>query len=179
MIDTGIAFRYARALFELAQERNLSAEAAEDMATLKRILDEVPQARRFCLRERDNRIAEMEFVEIALLPHVSDLTGETLKTAIRNGRIGILPFLPGAYRSVQDLYEDTRRVLLETAVAAEPGLARRVEEAMERRLGKHVELELRTAPEIIGGLRISWNSRLIDLSAATRLKQMRSWIKSA
>ena len=179
MIDTGVAFRYARALYELARERGLSGEAVRDMAALERIFAEIPEARGFCLRERDNRKSEWDFLEIALLPYVGGLTGETLKAAVRNGRVGILPFLAGAYAAVRERYEDTMRVLLETAREPEADAVEDVRAAMARRTGKSVDMETAVVPSLLGGLRISWDSRLIDLSAASRLKRMRAWIKTA
>ncbi len=179
MIDTGVAFRYARALYELATEQNLAARVTEDMLTLERLFEEIPEALHFCRRERDNRKAELEFIEIAFIPNVGELTSETLKTAIRNGRIGILPFLPKAFREIRDRSENTLRVLVETA--HEPGIKiiEQIQASMARRTGKRIEMETDVIPEILGGVRISWDSRLIDLSAASQLKRMRAWIKSA
>ncbi len=181
MIDTGVAFRYARALYDLAREQDRSDQVVEDMAVLRRLFSEIPELRRYCLRQRkrDSSASEREFAEIALLPYLGDLTGRTVAVAIRNGRIGILPFLPAAYRTVSDRSEGTVRVLLETAREPASEIVEQVRASMERRTGKRVRMETAVTPEILGGVRISWDSRLIDLSAAFRLKRMRAWIKTA
>ena len=178
MTDTGIAVRYARALYETAAEQGTAAEMAEDMAAMEQILAEVPQIRSYCLRERERHTAELEFIDIAFVPYVGELTGRLLHMAVLNGRLAAIPFIPQAYREIAERAAGTVHVVVEVAQEPEPGLLERIEAKMRGRTGREIRLELRVTPEIQGGIRISWDSRLIDMSVSARLRQMRRWIKA-
>jgi F-type H+-transporting ATPase subunit delta len=118
------------------------------------------------------------FVETAFVPYVGKLTANTLRTAVRNGRIEALPLIPDAYARVAAQKSRTVVVTLETAVPADAGLLKTVEQRMSRRTGKTVSLETRVVAELLGGMRITWDDRVIDLSIAGRARKLRSLLVS-
>jgi F-type H+-transporting ATPase subunit delta len=179
MSSSGIALRYARALYDVAAADGSLDVVSGDVAALERILREAPQIKHFCLQERDDRGKELAVVEIAFLPYVGPRTARTIELAVRNGRIGILPYLPLAFRTIQERSSDTVRVLLEAAQEPQAELVAQVESTMRRRIGSAIRLDVQVVPELLGGMRIRWDNRVIDLSVASRLKQLRAWIKSA
>ena len=178
MTDTGVAIRYARALYEAAEERELLYEVSDNVRTLERILMEVPQITTFCRQERDRRSAEMELLKIAFLPYVEEMTGELLKTLVRNGRIGILPDIPAAFHRLEELHKDILEVVAEVAREADQELIEDIRNKMTVRTGREVKVEVRIKPELMGGVRIRWEHMSIDMSVAYRLKQMKAWMKS-
>jgi F0F1-type ATP synthase delta subunit len=129
-----VARRYARALYEAAELRGKVESAASDVAAVERIMTEVPGVRSYCLEPHADRAEELRFVEVALLPYLEAMAARMVRTAVRNGRIAALPFIPGAFRGIRERASGTVRVLLETA--HEPGseLLRRVGRRMAERL---------------------------------------------
>lgn len=178
MTDTGIAVRYARALYEAAGERELLDEVRDDVRTLERILREVPQVTAFCRQERDSRNAEMELVKIAFLPYVGEMTGELLKTLVRNGRTGVLPDLPAAFHRVEEIHNNILQVVVEAAREPEKEQVERVRRKLAEKTGREVKVDVKIKPELMGGIRIGWEHMSIDMSAANRLKRMKAWLKS-
>lgn len=174
MTDTGIAVRYARALYESAREQDILNVAVEDVSTLEHVLQEIPQIADFCRQERDSRSAELELLNLAFFPYVSEMTNNLLRALLRNGRIEVLPHLPAAFHRVEDLHNDIMRVSVEVAREPESDLVEKVEKKLVDRLGSKVEVEWVIKPELIGGIRIGWDNKRIDMSAAHRLRQMKA-----
>ncbi len=178
MSGIGVAVRYATALLEVAAEQRLTASVEADIRSMRRILAEVPGVREYCLRLRPRRELDMTLVETAFVPYLGELTANTLRTAVRNGRVAALPFIPDAFERVAARRSDTVAVSLETARPADPELLRSVEARMSRRTGRTVALRARVVPELLGGMRITWENRVLDLSAAGRAKKLRSVLLS-
>ncbi len=115
----------------------------------------------------------MLFVETAFIPYVSDFTGNMINTAVHNGRLAMLPLLPEAFQNVYDKRSGTARVLLETAHEPAEGLLDIVTEKMQKRTGKTIKLYHTVNPDLLGGLKVWCEGRLIDNSAAGRLTRLR------
>jgi F-type H+-transporting ATPase subunit delta len=174
-----VARRYARALYEAAESRHEAESAAADMAAVERIMQEVPGVRGYCREPHAGRAEELRFVEAALLPYLEAMASEMVRTAVRNGRIAALPFIPEAFREIREQASGTVRVLLETAHEPGPELLQRVGQRMEARLGRPVEVESAVDAGLLGGIRVSWDHRVIDLTAAGRLKALRALLAPA
>ena len=178
MTDPGIATRYARALYEAARDRKQLDRVNEDMKTVAHLFEELPQVTAFCRREQKSREAEMELIGIAFLPYVGEMTGELLKALVRNGRITVLPDLPPAFTRVQDRYSDILRVRVESARQLDAETIGNIAKKMVARTGSTVEIEAKINSALMGGLRIDWDNMRIEMSAAHRVKQMKTWMKS-
>jgi F-type H+-transporting ATPase subunit delta len=174
-----VARRYARALYEAAESRGELESAATDMEAVERIMTEVPGVRGYCLEPHAGRAEELRFVETALLPYLEAMAAEMVRTAVRNGRIAALPFIPEAFREIRERASGTVRVLLETAHEPGPELLRRIGRRMEERLGRPVSVESAVDAGLLAGIRVSWDHRVIDLSAAGRLRGLRARLAPA
>jgi F-type H+-transporting ATPase subunit delta len=173
-----VAVRYARALYEAASESGRGRETAADMLALRKILSDVPGVKGYCLDERPNRDSDVVFVETAFAPYVGGLTRRMLRAAAENGRIGAVPLIPEAYRTVSESGSGKLTVVLETSFEPDAELLRLVNERMRKRTALDVDLRSRVVPSLLAGLRVVWGNRVIDLSAAGRLRSMRSLITS-
>lgn len=177
MTDAEFALRYARALYETALELQLVDEVADDMEVLSLILQEVPRVREYCARTHNNRADERSFVRHAFLPYLGNLSGRTLETAIQHGRITIIPFLPQAFGKITSSANQVLTVTVEAAHEPEPAILEEIKNRMHQRSDCRIKIQVKVEPELIGGMRITWDSRLLDLSVTGRLKEMRGWIK--
>jgi len=173
-----VTIRYARALYEVAVEKGVLDRVVEDLSQLDRIINQTPPIRAYCLKRHKDRILEMNFVEIAFIPYVSDLTAAVLKTAVRNGRLSALVYLPAALNQLRAEKAGITDITLETTRPADQTLQEAFSARMSSRLGGKIKLTTRVVPGLLGGVRILWNNRMIDLSASGRLKQIRSKIKA-
>lgn len=166
------AVRYARTLYECAEEQADLPPVLAAMVLISRILTEVPAIREFCISARPSKTAGSTLVETAFAAYVDPLVMRTLRLIAENGRLGVIPLLPAAFDRVHAERTAVERVILETPHLAEADLLAEVTERMQRRLGKKVQLENRPNPSLIGGFRVLWRDRLLDNSVSGRLRAM-------
>jgi len=169
MSGMNTVLRYARALHDVARDSDALPDVVGDMQSIARILDEAPEIRNYCMAEGHSPADCAEFVELAFIPLVHEMTGRMLRIATENGRLAIIPLLPDAFDRVRAEESDIVSVLLETVQPADEELLQRVRERMNERLNTEVELENRLNADLVGGFRILWRDRILDNSAIARL----------
>jgi len=172
-----VAKRYARALLEAAEDTDDAVTVETDMAAIDKILCEAPSIRQFCLKPHSNRMTELEFVKIAFIPFVEEYTARTITTAVENGRLAAIPFIPSAVQLLLEEKWNSVEVLLESARKLESGVKEQVMEKMTKKTGKKINLQTKIVPEILGGIRIIWQNKIIDMSAMGRLERVRQLLK--
>ena len=169
--------RYVRALFEVAEDAGTLNGVKEDISVLLKILKEVPEIRAYCLEPHANRMQEYEFVNLSFIPYVSDLTGRMITVLCKNGRLAAIPFIPAAFAELEEQRGDTVSVELESPVKLSEGVLKMITAGMERRTGKKIRLYEHLFPELLGGFRVIWQNRILDMSVLGRIKKMRMVLK--
>jgi F-type H+-transporting ATPase subunit delta len=174
-----VALRYARALYAAASEADALAAVTQDLARLKEIFIKAPQIKQYCQSTHKKLTDELAFINLAFIPYVGKYTQAALQLAVVNGRLASLPLLPLAFDSIMDKNSDIVNVELETAHTFDEPFMQQLKNKLEKRLGKHVRLAERIVPELLGGFRLLWQNKILDLSAAGRLKRLRGFLKNA
>ncbi len=169
--------RYARALFEASREQGRIEDVRDDMNFITSLLSEAPQIREYCLARHTSRNNEWDFVSSAFLPYISEITGRTLEALVRNGRLGGIPFLPDAFQEQEDRESCTLPLRIESVQPLSREILGLLEEKMHGKTGRRLRMENSLKPEILGGIRIIWDNRMMDLSLQGRLKKMKRLLK--
>ncbi|MCF6334767.1 MAG: ATP synthase F1 subunit delta [Spirochaetales bacterium] len=164
--------RYALALFETADKLDLMESTDKDIKIISEIVL-IPEIRNYCFKSDKNQKNKREFVDTAFIPYISELTGRLLSLLVKNGRREALPFLGSAFKEIKEERDNLIRVTLETAVSATDNLSNIINEKMTRRLDKKIILKKNINPSIIGGFRILWQNRIIDLSVNGKIKKLK------
>jgi len=176
MIDP-VTSRYAEALFNLAQARGALAAVRADVArlaaelrdggTLAFLFDE-----RSPLGARSTRADEH-------LSGLHPLTQDFVNLVLDKRRVEVLRHLGAAFHR-RDLAErGAAEGLVESARPLETAELARLASSLGPRLGRELTLENRIVPELIGGLRVVVESKMIDASVAGRLEGMKKQLLSA
>ena len=169
--------RYARALLEAAEEAECLDEVTADVEFIDRVCNEAPEIRNFCLTPRFNHGKEVVFVKTAFIPYISPFTRRLLLAAAENGRLAAIPFLPSAVRNILELKGDTVSVVLEAAYEPEEYTVEQIKARVSKRIGKKINLKIKIVRELLGGFRIIWQNRIIDMSISGRLRKARAILK--
>lgn len=173
-----LAGRYARALFELADEGKALDRVAEDLKGLDALLTESEDLQRLVrspLYGRDQQAKAME----AILERagVSDLTRRFVLVVANNRRLFALPKMIRAF--LAELARRRGEVRAEVTAAAPLNEAQEkaLLETLSKAVGGKVQLDLKTDPSLLGGLVVKVGSRMIDTSLKTKLQRLQFAMK--
>lgn len=166
------ARRYARAVFELASEEKVVETWARRLQVLREVLTD-PRLQPVLDNPAvpvEEKQALIESFEIARLGR----EGENLaKLLVANHRTHLIGELVEEFDRLADEAAGRVRATATAAVELSAGDLRRLAGELSDKLGREVRVDVRVDPSILGGLILQFGDRVIDLSLATRLQQLR------
>ncbi len=177
-ISSGIASRYATALFELAKDGNALAALEADATALEAALADSPQLAAMIaspLLERHEQGAAI--AAIAAKIGVSTLMANTLALMASKRRLFVLPQLIADLRAriADEKGEVTADVTAARALTA--AQTRKLAATLKARVGKQVILKTTVDDSLIGGLVVKLGSTMIDTSIKAKLAALQNVMK--
>lgn len=175
---SGLAGRYATALYELAETDGKLDEVAGDLRRLMTMIGEsadLARAIRSPVISRDEQGKAME--ALAVKAGLGDLTRRFLGVVARNRRLFAIADIISAYLDI--LATGRGETSAEVVSAAELSKAQleRVAASLKKATGTDVNLNTRVDPGLLGGLVVKIGSRMIDSSLRTKLQHLRLAMK--
>ena len=162
---SGLAERYAMALFELADERHALDAVAGDLRELRAMLHESGDFTRLIRSPVLSRAEQAQAVgAIAERAGLSALTRDFLAVVAHNRRLFAVPAMINAYLAT--LAERRGEVTAEVTVAQPLNEARTatLTEQLRRAVGARVAVEIRVDPALLGGMTVKVGSLMVDAS---------------
>jgi F-type H+-transporting ATPase subunit delta len=177
-ISTGIAARYATAIFELAKEDKSLDALESDVASLGAALAESADFRDLIASPVYSRDQQGQAVRaIAEKAGLSKIVTNTLGLMASKRRLFVLPQLVTVLKALiaEEKGEVTAEVTAARALtdAQEAKLA----ETLKARVGKDVKINLAVDESLIGGLVVKVGSRMIDTSIRSKLAALQNSMK--
>jgi F-type H+-transporting ATPase subunit delta len=177
-IVSGMAGRYATALFDLAKEQNAVDTVASDLDTISRALVESDDLRRLTrspVFSAEDQAKAMGAVLDKL--GVGGLTAKFVKLVASNRRLFALENMIQGFRA--KVAADKGVTTAQVTVAEELSSARRDElaAALKDITGKTVDFDVKVDPKILGGLIVRLGSRMVDASLKTKLNSIKLAMK--
>jgi len=175
---SGVAGRYALALFELARDEDALAEVEQDLAKFAEALEQVPDLRRLVkspIFSAEDQQRALSAVLEAL--KIGRLTANFLKLAARNRRLFAVPDMIGAFRALLARHRGQASAHVTSATALEEGQVRALQQALAATLGKDVQLTQGVDASLLGGLIVKVGSRMVDTSLRTKLNSLKHAMK--
>jgi F-type H+-transporting ATPase subunit delta len=175
---SGLAERYAAALFELADERHALDEAAGDLRELRAMLGASADLGRLVrspvLSRADQGKAMAALAENAKL---SKLTADFIAIVARNRRLFAVPAMIEAY--LAKLAERRGEVTAEITAAQSLTEAQQgaLTEQLRRVVGSRVAIDVRVDPSLLGGMVVKIGSRMVDGSIKGQLQRLQLSMK--
>jgi F-type H+-transporting ATPase subunit delta len=175
---SGLAQRYAAALFDLADEQKALDEVAGDLKRLRDMLRESADLRRLVRSPVLSREAQAKAMgALAQAAGLGRLTQNFLGLAARNRRLFAVPEMIEAY--LARLAERRGEVTAEV-VAASPLDERqraRLDEQLRAAVGAKVAVDVRVDPSLLGGMIVKVGSRMVDASLKSKLHRLQIAMK--
>ena len=179
-VDTpsGVAGRYANALFELALEEKALEKIEQDLNRFNQALDAVDDLRRL-VRSPVFSAEEQEHAIAAILDkmQIEGLSANFLKLIARNRRLFAAPDMIKAFRLALARHRGQTSAEVTSAVKLEDGQVRALQAALKAALRKDVQLDQKVDATLLGGLIVKVGSRMVDLSLRTKLNSLKHAMK--
>jgi len=179
-IISGVAGRYATALFDLAREANAIDAAKADLERFDALIGESADLMRL-VRSPVFSAEEQGHALAAVLERagIGGLAANFLKLVTANRRLFAIRDMIKAFRGLvaQAKGEATAEVTVAEELRDEHIQALRA--ALKSVSGKNVDLDIKIDPAIIGGLVVKLGSRMVDTSLRTKLNAIKHAMKEA
>ena len=175
---TGMAGRYATALFDLAKEQGAIDKVSGDLDVIDKLLAESVDLKRL-VRSPVFSAADQSRAMTAILEKagVSALTQNFIKLIARNRRLFSLDTM---IRDFRTLYARMKGVVTAEVTSAQPLTDAQRNDllaTLKSSLGKDIHLNTKVDPSILGGLIVKAGSRMIDSSIKTKLHNLKFAMK--
>ncbi|MFL6822918.1 MAG: F0F1 ATP synthase subunit delta [Xanthobacteraceae bacterium] len=177
---SGMAGRYATALFELAREQNAIDPVKVDLDRFEALVTEVADLARL-LRSPVFSAEEQTRALSGVLDRVGidGLAANVLKLLGTNRRLFAALDMARAYRALVAKHKG--EVTAEVTLAEQPSEAHlaAIKDALAAVTKKNVQMKVKVEPSIIGGLVVKLGSRMVDSSLRTKLNAIKVAMKEA
>jgi F-type H+-transporting ATPase subunit delta len=168
-----IATRYAAALFEAASRERTIEETLEHLTRLGRLLREHPPLRQLLLNPDVDPPDKVGVLDRTLQGSWSSLVRAFVAMVAGLGRAELLADIVESFTAQVEAAQGRLRVLVRSAHALSDGVLERLRTRLERQEGKTIELRTELAPELLGGLQVHLDHRVIDGSVRRQLHDLR------
>ena len=178
MAESRVAYRYAKALIELAQEKNVLEQVHEDMQFFAKTIDEnrslylllqspiVPHARKYNVMKGlfQNRVHPITFSIFDIIT--------------KKNREEVLYDVAKAFHQLYNVQKNIHVAHVTTTFPLDEQLRAKFKQMAGETLGRKIELQEKIDPSLIGGFILRVGDRQIDQSIKSKLHRLEQEFKS-
>lgn len=177
---TGIAERYAKALFELADQDKALDGVADDLRGLKTALAESDDLTRLIrsprLKRREQAAAMAAILEKA---GATELTRKFVGLVAANRRLFALPRMIDRYLAELAAKRGEATAYVTSGQPLSESQRAKLIEMLKSAIGAKVSVDVSVDPALIGGLVVRIGSLMVDASLSAKLERLRSQLRAA
>ena len=171
---SGIAGRYALAVFELALETKSIAAVSRDFQALKGLLAtsaDLARLVRAPVFDREQQAKGMQAILVAI--GADALTGKFIALLCAKRRLFLLPAIIAGYTKLEERDKGEIEAEVTSARSLSDVQVAELKRALKERLGRDPLLKASVDPTLLGGLVVKVGSRMIDSSLRSKLNGLR------
>ena len=175
---TGLAGRYATALFELANADNQLDQVADDLLRLDAMIKASKDLERLISSPIISRYDQGCALEIILKKAgMCELTLKFIGTIAKNRRLFSISEIIASFQSQLAYHfgESTAEVI--TAMALTEKQIKKISISLKKAIGSNIAIKAKVDESVLGGLIIKIGSQMVDGSLRTKLQQLRLAMK--
>lgn len=177
-IVTGIAGRYATALFDLARDAGQLDAVAKDLDTLSRLLAESADLVRLVRSPVFGRDEQARAVAaVAEKAGASELVRRFLGVMAQNRRLFVLADVIAAFRKLHSHHRGEALAEVVSAVPLNDEQLAQLKSSLSSAAAGNVVIDAKVDPALIGGLVVKLGSRMIDASIRNKLNNLKTAMK--
>ncbi|MFQ5708332.1 MAG: ATP synthase F1 subunit delta [bacterium] len=174
MKETILARRYARALFELARERDILESIRNEVALFNQNLQSSPSFRHFLNSPQLNPGEKQKVVEDLFQDRVSNVFFNFVLVLLKKNRQGLFAVIVKEFQTLFDQYKRKLRAATITAVPLDDATKSKLTETLSRTFDSDVQIENRIDPRILGGIVVNLDGQVFDGSLQSLLRRLKN-----
>ena len=173
MKDGPLAKRYAKALFRAASEAQILEQVSDEINAVADSLRENISIAAILFSPSIEKTSKEVMVNQLSKDRFSNLTHQFLLLLVKKGRLPLIPVIVREFEKYGDKILRRSRVKATSAVPVSRDEEQAIKSVLEKALNSQVKLEIEENPEILGGLIIDINGKVVDASLRFQLSRMR------
>ena len=177
---SGVANRYAAALFDLALETSALDSVESDLTKLESLFassDDLMRLVRSPVFQAGEQVRAMDAV--LQKAGIAGMAANLAKLAAKNRRLFALPEMIIAFRSTLAAHRGEVTADIVSAETLSDAHLSSLKKTLNGVTGKDVQINQSVDPELLGGMVVKIGSRMIDTSLKTKLNSLRIAMKEA
>jgi F-type H+-transporting ATPase subunit delta len=178
---SGMAGRYAQALFALCQESGATDKAAADLAAFAELAASSADLQRFIKSPIFSAEEQVKALDALLArAEIDGVAAKFIKLVAAKRRLFAIFDMIRDFNLLNDARKGVTRADVTVAGALKPEQIEALRNALlDISGGDDVDIAVKVDPAIIGGLIVKLGSRMVDSSLKTKLNSIRSRMKEA
>ena len=173
------AVAYARSILELANERNQAQEFGQELTAIGELLRQNPSFAHYLADPGIGASERTATLDRLFRGKASPLVMNLMGVLNNRGRLNLLGAVADAYADLLDDQLGNVEVDVTVAKRLDPSQLEQVRQRVSQALGKNAVVHQYVDEDIIGGLVIRVEDRLIDASVKYQLEAMRERMLAA
>lgn len=173
MSNQGVAYRYAKPLFELAEEQNVLDAINQDMQLFSQVNRENFEFQVVLKNPVIRGHKKMSILKSMFDGKVHALTMSIFDLMSRKNRIDILLSTSEAFTKLYNEKNNIEEAEAITAAALDEAQIKRLKESLEKQTGKKIILTTKTDSNLIGGMVLKLGGNILDTSVKNGLQKLK------
>ena len=178
-IVSGVAGRYASALFSLAQDQRQSEAVADALARFDALIAESPDLERLVRSPVFSAADQLKALDAVFAQaEISGVAANFIRLVASKRRLFFIRAMIADYGKLYDASRGVTRAEVTSASAMTDASVASLKDSLRAASGgREVDLDMKVDPSIIGGLIVKLGSRMVDGSLKTKLNAIRLAMK--
>ena len=169
---------YAEALFELAVQADQTKETSDGLETVVSALMQTPEYRALLASPAIGKADRLAALDEAFRGKIPDVLLGILRMMVSRGHVSALTGMARDYDELARGYRGESIAVVTSAVPLKEAETVALRAKLEKKLGRKVTLQCREDPDLIGGIRVEVDGRIIDGSIRNKLEEIKEVMNS-
>lgn len=169
MSEETIARRYARALFEIAEEKNKFEQFEQDLTALNEAIQSSKELESFLVHPRIDVKVKKEKINAIFAGNISEEVLSLMQLLLDRRRENIISALMKEFVALSNDARNVMDAVVYTAQSMDEAELQAIAEKFGKKIGKTIRVKNEVDPSIVGGLIIRIGDRLYDGSVKGKL----------
>ena len=169
---------YAEALFELAVQANQTKETSDGLETVVSALLQTPEYQALLASPAIGKEERLNALDTAFRGKIPDILLAILRMMVSRGQIAALNGMARDYEEMARGYRGESMAIVTSAVPLKEAETVALRAKLEKKLARKITLQCVTDPDLIGGIRVEVDGRVIDGTIRNKLDEIKEVMNS-